>query len=644
MALNPLTVGQTQAPSALSFKPIGLRCKNTHPTQLSDGVNTNGIYRILHQVAQFGSGDQWKLVYGNRLSETANTNSITISAVIEYPAGTFHTVTWSSATSVTITGGGADVYSDAIPVAIPAGAQFYTRTLVSVASAGQKWPTMDVLQLASAQGDSATLATGTLPSITGALTPSNSATAFGPVAILGRTAAPNAVVLIGDSIVSGNGDTQTNLATGYISRALNLEWPILCVAQSGEAASIALGAGTGFAANHVHRKALIQGCGITHAIINYGNNDLGGSASSATVISALQVIYNLLFSLGITVINGTIGTRSTSTDQFKTLANQTVTAEFTPSSQIDTCNAFVKGLPSPVAYTYDVNAAIRDPSTYKWVANGTAYISCLSDGIHPSANAGYGHSAMAALLLPILNFLPGPSPAQPAIFGQANLDWNAEALPKQGYVNGNSVSSWADSILGLAATSATNQPTFVTGATPEGQPVVRFASASSQILTAAANAAHSNIWTNNAYMLLAIRPNSIGATNGDVYSKSSTNRLCMNSTAQMNFEPQFTTTSPTFLPNTPTAGASAWIVMSILYNSAVPGTAYITVNGTTYTLSGTAVGTLFNDAASTFVIGNRTDGTRGWDGDIMRMTIWKNAPTVAQQAQAYNWLRGRMGV
>jgi len=625
----------------LRFRPLGLRTRNTLNGTLSDGIKTNGLYRCKHQVVDTYGGDQWKLVLCNRQSEAATGNAITVSAAIEYPVGVINQVLFNGATSVTIANGGPDVYSDALPFFMPAGAVFYTRIIVSVASAGMKWPIMDDMSFASANTEGATLGTGALPSITAAVTPANVTQVYVPVAILGRSFAPFAVGLIGDSIITGTGDTLSLVNWGFGARSLNGKVPMLSVSSAGECASKNGAAVRGFNDSHANRIALLAGCGVTHAIVAYGINDLAQGNSADQVKMGLQDIYNLLASYGIKAIPSKTGTFTTSTDSWITAANQTCQAYAVSGNKLDQVNTYLNTAANSSA-PFDPFSTVLDRATNKWLTNGATTFLNTIDGEHPSV---LGHTTMGAVIDP-MTF--GPAIVVPTsktvaqVFAAAAADWNAESLSLS---DGDLVSTWTDSVNSIAAVAASNQPTYKAANTPAGTPTVLFSTSGNTRLVATTVSAINNIWTNGGYMIAAFKIGAASVTNNRLFTKSTT--VDIPASAQLRFQPTFSTTSPQMAVAAPAAGASAWVVMDVLYDpSKLTNVCRFRINGVyTYSPAGpTSVGTLSDDTANNMILGNNSTFIRAWDGDIARIAFWKTPPSQSEQDAVYAYLRAYTGI
>jgi hypothetical protein len=174
----------------------------------------------------------------------------------------------------------AALMSDPMPVAIPAGAQFFVRTFAQFSASG--------FQIA----DTPTPATGTTR-LTGefsmrgtglvdqTLNPSTGSNTGGgywtPVTVLGllTTTAP-AVLILGDSIAAGTGDgADANGRMGFIQKSLSNNTPWVSLARGSTTA------GQAYQSGNVGFYAFAVETGITDVLMQWCRNDIFIAASSA---------------------------------------------------------------------------------------------------------------------------------------------------------------------------------------------------------------------------------------------------------------------------------------------------------------------------------------------------------------------------
>lgn len=218
------------------------------------------------------------------------------------------------------------VTSDAMSVNLPASTQFFIRTAASFSATG--------LQLMDYPGSGSKL-TGEFDSRSTSLndqtgTPavlSNTGGGFWcPVAVLGLvsvpvgTSAPGGVLILGDSIAAGTGDTADALGLqGYIQRSLENNVPFVNAARgSTTAAGLALG-GDG-------QYALSIDDGVTDVLLEDGRNDvLSLNLSAATVEQFIAQVATRYAQAGKRVWCFTVPPTTQSNDGWTTLANQSWT-------------------------------------------------------------------------------------------------------------------------------------------------------------------------------------------------------------------------------------------------------------------------------------------------------------------------------
>lgn len=390
--------------------PVATRTAMTNMRAKSDGTQTQETSRVSHII----TADCFALrLYYVNITSNANAvspidgdNTITVRCDVEGADGK-RKRGWNTqgGRNIVLEPGGIgflDVHG-----VFKKGDRIYTRTNVSVATLGQKWPrTMTTnTGLQAGIGEGVTAGSDlTLPSITAV---SSSFTwVFSPCMILGETAAPVVTVAqIGDSIAASQND-QADF--GFILRALNNSYGYVSLAQQGE--TIAMfqtadeGGGRGPALDHV-----------SHAVCQYGVNDIYNNAVTlATYQASCLSLWTALARRGIKVFQTTITPKSTSTDSWATLANQTADAAtsirnnandwFRAGSPIDpttkaavaigTSGALLNGQAGhPLTGYFEVADLCESArNSGKWIVTGAANYA-TSDGTHPTIAV---HTLMAA--------------------------------------------------------------------------------------------------------------------------------------------------------------------------------------------------------------------------------------------------------
>jgi hypothetical protein len=293
-------------------------------SNLSNGTDTTTTYRYKH-VALF-SGTEVRLLFGNFYNgDVKGVNNITVRAGLEHPVATPQgSATVSSTMPVSFNGArgvtiepGCWALSDPIAVDVTAGQLLYTRTNVTVASAGMKWPT----SLYTYAGDQEGSTAGSDTSDSGTIA-TTSARGYGPVAVLGipDSGKPVTVGGMGDSIMFGSGDSGFPNGLGYATRALtgaNIGFMNLAK-NTEQAAQVASSPG------YKYRRNLMAAC--THILEAYGRNDWGNAFTLAQVQANRIYLWTSAARRGIKVTAATNFPATTSTDGWTTAGNQTVVA------------------------------------------------------------------------------------------------------------------------------------------------------------------------------------------------------------------------------------------------------------------------------------------------------------------------------
>lgn len=320
-------------------------------------------------------------------SEVVGPNAITIEAALE-------TITPSAFVSVTFNGGalsavlqpGGTIVSDPIPLSFAANAQAWLRTGVIV-TAGQSWPRTSMFAISGESMYESTEATSQVHQ-TGVMLIRNGQAGGGgyiPSAIIGKTADPiPAVALVGDSIMAGTiGDSSsaTTGLRGLFAKGLVLPdsttLPFTLLARASEQAVFCTSVG------NFRRRFNLDYC--THAIVNYGTNDIAASATLVQIQGYLTEIWAQLKARNLKVYQALILPRTTSTDGWATAVNQTPATGFAKNGIRDQLNLWIRSqVGILIDGIIDLNVIAEDTTLgNRWVANGVAS-SITADGVHPN--------------------------------------------------------------------------------------------------------------------------------------------------------------------------------------------------------------------------------------------------------------------
>ncbi|MEH3045537.1 SGNH/GDSL hydrolase family protein [Sphingomonas adhaesiva] len=329
----------------------------------SDGTDTDSNARIGSYNETGATVTRLRAYFVNWMatatSEQDGYNSITVRAAVEYPAGTFTPLAFGGTAAVAIPASGTASLAESdeavLATPIPAGALYWVRTWVSVASGG-RWPQAYLIMAsgASGLGDAVDFNTGVDRTQSGTITNATASATrrgYGPVAVKATgfdgTPVARAFAAVGDSIIMGANDASDPAAVGhgnagYFAKAAAGRYPVLNLGISGTAAMYNLPAA------FTRRAALLAKVGVTHVFCDWGINDVSGGRSAAQIQADISTIARGFKNAvpGVVVTWTTLTPRTTSTDGFRTAGAQSV----------HTNSGFVGGSSSPRA---TVNAALR---------------------------------------------------------------------------------------------------------------------------------------------------------------------------------------------------------------------------------------------------------------------------------------------
>jgi hypothetical protein len=356
--------------------------------------------------------------FANATNEQNGYNNITITAALEYPSGTFTPILFGGATSKVIAASDLTTESDELTgLSIAAGAQFWIRTYVSV-PAGQKW--VQGYQISTTLGEAADFTTGVDKTQGGTITnatASSTRRGYGPVAVkatgFSGTPVAKAFAAVGDSIIMGStdGNKDSHGNTGYFPRACGGLYPVINLGIAGTAAQFNL------AANFTRRGDLLGKIGVTHLFCDWAVNDLKGGRSAAQVQADVQSIAGSFKAAasGVKVVWASCTPQTTSSDSWKTTANQTLQATpagaFTggAASQRSLYNAALRAGFTNVDYVFDAADAVetaRDSGIWR-AAEGSTHLTntgastdaATTDGLHPSVTNTTGAGSGGVYIL-----------------------------------------------------------------------------------------------------------------------------------------------------------------------------------------------------------------------------------------------------
>ena len=360
-----------------SVRSVGVRC--SFGKGWSDPSLRWMVTRLAHTMPVAASDIQ--LVYanvarGDKEFEAAGFNPIVISAAVEFPEGVLRLVTFSSRPEIVVAGGDT-VISDAVRIVIPAGAIWFTRTIVRADAPPYLWP---ITHTSSPQcgdrvnkGANPTSLSDRLADI-----PELPAKAFGPLNILGKIETPAvAVAILGDSVVSGEPGVGDRFGDrGYVERALaaNVAWCNLAVPGDSPHSFIRF--------NRTRLGILRKH--FTHAICALGIDEIRAGNEAAARAHFLE-LWQLLSGLGLKVFQTTITTHTASADHWTTAEGQwIVNPNFLPGGIYHRINNWIRSTPAPLSGYFDP-AKLTETGLDSGVWLTPEYRAITNDGPHPNA-------------------------------------------------------------------------------------------------------------------------------------------------------------------------------------------------------------------------------------------------------------------
>ena len=359
--------------------PVGTHCEHANDNAQSNGTDTTSTSRTRHFIT-CGCYDVQALltnIYGST-SPTTNNFPITVKAAIEINS-VIYPLFIRGARTATLAAGGV-VYTDPFPWQFAAGDIVFLRINVSVSS-GDKWP-----RWAFFSNSVDTFETGADRTDSGAFSGTNGYS-YRASGLFGKPTTVNqgSVLIVGDSIAAGSGGS--TWMNGFIQRSFGGDYgkevPHVFIGASGETANNFTDQ-----AKTIYRLGLARNC--TAALVQLGTHDIFSGRTAAQVQANLQTIYARLRTLGINrIYQTTITPRTTSTDSWTTVNNQTTT-NVTHEAERVTLNAWIRANTAGISGFFEVADVVESArDSGRWKAGATA------DGIHPTDAM---HTTMAAAI------------------------------------------------------------------------------------------------------------------------------------------------------------------------------------------------------------------------------------------------------
>ncbi|QXT35545.1 SGNH/GDSL hydrolase family protein [Sphingomonas sanguinis] len=324
----------------------------------------------------------WNGLINSALSgvETGCGGPLTVALSVEYPLGTFTRLTWNGA-AMGMVADNAVGLTDLVPlpVAIPPYARFRIAGDYRYLSGGTV-PSCGWSNVCDrGMGDEYQVGTTDDFTMNATVLGSGPANAVFPVLVRGRSDRPVWGV-VGDSITAGVGDTlfDPSGGRGLVGRAL-AEWgPHLNYGVPGDRA-------TWYAVGSTRRRQMLALGGATAAVLQLGINDIT-SGRTATQLAADRATIRSALS-GVSVYDTTLPPTTSSSDSWRTAANQTVAPS---STQRTAFNTALRSGPMPgSAGVIDIAGHLETSTAFEHgpVLDGGVWnprFMAGGDGTHPS--------------------------------------------------------------------------------------------------------------------------------------------------------------------------------------------------------------------------------------------------------------------
>ena len=329
--------------------------------------------------------------------EQGNGGSFTCTGSIEYPAGTFNQLLWSASPSVTVNDLSTAKSDYITPSKAPVlGDAFYVRTYCTTV-VGFTVQNRFCNNSGINYGEAFNSSTGALSDLTlGGTITNNQNVRYYPIMVVGQTTKPS-IVIWGDSIGAGNLSFQDSVCdVGSVALNLGSLFAYTNFSQDGNC----MGGSNGVINGPTIRKTLIHYA--SDQIVMLGLNDIFHcSRTAAQALADAQTMAGWATSLGLKAWSSTISPKSSSTDGWITLVNQT-TGTFNPARVAfnDTLRAGLAGL-TGYFETADQVESSRNSGIFGCYGDltcggGAGGIALTTDGEHLGGNSGKGYLQLTA--------------------------------------------------------------------------------------------------------------------------------------------------------------------------------------------------------------------------------------------------------
>lgn len=342
-------------PDTLFASTTGWNCRSTHYAR--DNITSLKVAFV-----------NWRI--NTNVGEAGQGGTQTITASVEYPAGTFTQLLFSGSPSI-VAADGSTTWTDFASIAIPNGAAFWIRRY-QVNSVGVLFRN-PFPQTNAAIGDAAENTTHVDQTMSGTITDNGSGGFLFPAAIVGITSRPS-IAAIGSSRMQGAQDKTKDATgdTGY-SRMFGNSFAYMNLAISSDSMRNA-------ATTSPKRLALSQYC--SHLWLDPGLNDFAANGSSEPIVEGYINTLAAAWPFLSRVLINDEGPLTTSTDLWTTPGGQTLPPYEASRRAL---NIFIDGKST---YNQVVRAADYDETGHNtglWKSPGSGNPQFTPDGIHENS-------------------------------------------------------------------------------------------------------------------------------------------------------------------------------------------------------------------------------------------------------------------
>ena len=350
-----------------------------YPDALISGLAGGRTYNNYYISA--GKTQNPQLLYGNFTNASDSKDTITGCSTLTIKASiikgsTIYPITFNGNSQTTLVAG-ATILSDPLGLTFDDNEEFQVRTFIAVPADTNTHPS----GFSAHRGGVGDQTLSASPSWTLFTTP-----AYSPMAIIGY-GNKKAVIGHGDSIQYRSNDSSIDIngktiyATGFANRAcITAKIPYINISKGGEKVQNAIDP----TYNWLKHTVLPYG---SIFLSDLGTNDCAGGRTFAQIQADLLSLWNNMANRGLKVFATTIPPKTTSTDSWATVENQTPTSSNNVRVQV---NDWIRTKPAPLTNYFDVADALESArNSGKWKANYT------NDGTHPIA---VGHIDMATVV------------------------------------------------------------------------------------------------------------------------------------------------------------------------------------------------------------------------------------------------------